>query len=552
MNDLGTDSGSTALNLSTKVIEALLKLFEKIYDTWQKFPERALQKYKMQKAKDEISRQEAMKKIDGKTGYINHKALSKTGEPLTVCGINLTKEEIKQFNSVCKREGVLFSTVSNQQLKKDGEKAFLAIECRTSDLEKLRAAVDRFNDEKRIMAIDSRIESILSKGEENLTEQDFVDLRELTNQKEAAQRMYCESLNERMQESVIQNAFDESSLNPVSISEALNRNTGRSIDKDQYTIIADANDPSKVIKCHGYDDVDPQGETYIKTDYEVYHGDKCILKTDDGRFEGRTNDYWMKQKQSIESAAGFSGTYYKFYTEAEYERWAEHVKTQNRTELYEMEKPVETKDFIKCRESAYEKLEENGAEIRNGVVFDKESGKALQDMISDKSLNMSPEQKALAAESVTVGKQIQNYDTIAELKNQLDLARAELIITREGTKENALAKVKVDDIEEKISAAYEQESMLVNERKNINAVQSVQETRGDKEESIENPRQEYPDARRTERVDEHDERQMTMEEAKGEIEEARAKNGAKGADVKDRGVAKETQIKVPKRPDRTD
>ncbi len=38
----------------------------------------------------------------------------------------------------------------------------------------------------------------------------------------------------------------------------------------------------------------------------------------------------------------------------------------------------------------------------------------------------------------------------------------------------------------------------------------------------------HPDERRTERVDEHDPEQMTMEEAKGEIEQEKAKDGAKG------------------------
>ena len=119
---------------------------------------------------------------------------------------------------------------------------------------------------KRIAMIDERMKSIMDKGEESLTPQDYADLRSLTKQKEEIQRTYGERLNAQTQEQVIQNAFDDTKLKPMDISEALNRITGRSIDKDQYSIIADAHDPSKIIRCHGYEEQDPEtGKPYIKT-----------------------------------------------------------------------------------------------------------------------------------------------------------------------------------------------------------------------------------------------------------------------------------------------
>ena len=53
-------------------------------------------------------------------------------------------------------------------------------------------------------------------------------------------------------------------------------------------------------------------------------------------------------------------------------------------------------------------------------------------------------------------------------------------------------------------------------------------------------------------MDEHDPEQMTMEEAKGEIEQEKAKDGAKGADVKDRQVQEQAQVKTPKSKDRAE
>lgn len=552
MSDLGSDAGSTSLSLMTKVLEALLKLIEKIFDTWQGRAEREEHKYRAMAAKGEYQRKEVVKKLDGKTGYVNHKLLAKTGESIIATEIKLTKEEAKIFNEICKREGVLFSAVTNLQLKKDGEKGNIVIECRKSDLNKLRIATDRFNEEIRMRQMDKGIANILSKGEENLTPQDRVDLKELIRQKEEIQRGYCDRLNKQMQETVLDNVFDESQLKPMDIGEALNRHTGRVIDKDQYSIIADASDPSKIIKCHGHEDKDPgTGKPYIKTEYEVYHGDKCVMKTHDGRFEGRPKGYWVDEKAKLESVAEFSGTYYKFFNEADYQRWAEYVNEQNREELHEMEKSPENKDYGKCREDALKKLEENGAELKDGVVYGKESGKPLTEIA--KNSQITPEQKALAAESITIGKQIQNYDTVEALRNHLDVVNANIILAKPGTKEYVAAEEAVKSTKEQLATAYEKDSAYVEERKNINAVQCVQQTQTELEHTTEYDNGEHPDDRREERVDEHDPDKMTMEEAKGVIEEEKAKDGAKGMDVKDREVADPTKIKAPKsKSDRAD
>ena len=472
MSDLGSDAGSTSLNLTAKTLEALLRLFEKIFEAWQRAPERAEHKLKLKQAKTEKEKVKAIKRLDGKTGFIKHKMLSNTGQPLTVCGIHLTKEEIKQFNSICSREGILFSTISNSQLKKEGEKAFVGIECRTSDLEKLRAAVDRFNDEKRQEFIDNKIKSIMEKGE--LSEQDYADLRLLTEQKELMHKDYCNRFNAEIQDNVIQNAYDESKLKPMDISEALNRHTGRYIDKDQHSIIADAINPNKIIRCHGYDDKDPQtGENYIKTDYEVYNGNKCLLRTTDGRFAGKPINYWGNQKKEIEEAADFSGTYYKFYSENEYKLWYEYVNKQNIEELSEMDKPAESKDFSRCIDIGMEKLKENGVELKENILYDKESNQPLQVIISDKSLDRN--KRSIVAESIIVGKQIENYKEIQELRNRLDLSKAEMIIAKPESKEYAEAKVKTENLENRLLKAYELDNNLVNERKDINAVQSMQQ-----------------------------------------------------------------------------
>lgn len=558
MNDLGSDAGSTSLSLLTKVLEAILQLINKIYEAHMKAPEQKIAQLKLKAAKTEDEKLTAIKKLNGKTGYINNKLLDKTGELCKVTEISLTKEEIRQFNAIAKRQGLLYTAVSNEQLKADGEKAFLFIKCRMSDMELLKSVANCFNDEKRIEKIDGRIAEILAKGEEKLSAQDYVDLRTLAQQKEDIQRAYTEMLNTKMQETVLQNAYDESKLKPMDIGEALNQLTGREIDKDQYSIIADAHNPSKFIKCHGYEDKDPEtGKPYIKTEYEVYHGDECVLKTHDGRFDGRPSGYWTQEKEKIEKAADFSGEYYKFFTPEEYKEWAAHVIEQNRGELSEMEKTPETKDYNKCRQDAYSKLEENGVQIKEGVAYDKQSDKPLSEYIKDP--NLIQEQKAQAAESMVIGRQLSNYDNIEGLRNHLDYVNSQLILAKPGSDEYTAAEKDKESTKEQLEAAYQKEIDLVEERKSVNAVQSVQQTEQERkadrpqEEQTLNKEAEHPDERRGERVDEHDPQQMTMEEAKGEIEQEKAKDGAKGTDAKDRQAADPTKAKTPKtKTDRAD
>lgn len=523
-NDLGTDAGSTSMNIVAKTLELLLKLIDKIFEAWRSAPERKAKVYEVKAAKTAEERRKAIKKLDSKTGKVNHDLLVKSGEPRTLCGVNLTKEEIKDFNAICKRQGIVFSVVSNAQLKKDNEKAFLGIECRTADLERIKEAVEIFNFEKRQKAIDERIGEILSKGKENLTEQDYVNLKELNSQKEEMQRTYCDRWNERASDEVIRNVYDESKLKPMNIKEAINRITGRSIDKDQYAIIADAKDPSKIITCHGQNAVDHEGKNYIKTDYEVYHGEELKLKTDDARFEGRPRDYWDTQRNRIEEAADFSGTFYKFFSREEYEKWAESVREQN-AELENMD----NKDYAEMRKIFEEQLDKNNAELRDGVVYDKESGQPLKDDVQADKIN--------AAESIVIGKQIENCEEIYNLQNELVVAESEVLITPEGTKEHEEALKNKEALQEKLDGLMDKEKELLNERKDINAARAERDTSQERDAErdadqehdadTDNRGDEHPDERRGDRVDEQEKDKTTMDEVKKDIMNEKAKDNEK-------------------------
>lgn len=533
MSDLGSDAGSTSLSLMAKALEAILKLIEKIIDTWQRAPERKAKQFEVKEAQSKMERRKALNKVDGKIGFVREKELQKAGVALTSIGIHMAKEDMRELNAICKREGILFTGVVNRQLQKDGGKDFYVIKCKGEDLELMKRAIDRLNDEKRIQGIDDRMSEILSKGEENLTDEDIAMLSALQKEKENIQNKSSVAFNHETSEGVVERAVYGETLKEMSIEEALNRITGRSIDKDQYSIVADASDPSKYIKCHGYMDT-YNGQSYIKTDYEVYKNGKQVLATHDGRFDGRPKNYWINQREKIAAVGEFSGAFFKFRTEKEFNKWAEYVRQENTAELHTMEKPGEAKNYEEIKNALNEQLHKNGAEWKDGIVVDKESGNPL--VLNE---NMNPEQKAIVAESVVIGKQIGNYETIELLNRELTIANAQLLISTEGTVEHAEALQRQSATQEKYNSAIEREDKLIIERKNINAVQAEQQTAIEREADIEKQ-----DGRRQERVDEHDEKQMTMEEAKGAIEQEKALEGAKASDFTDKSLKE--QIKMPK------
>ena len=125
----------------------------------------------------------------------------------------------------------------------------------------------------------------------------------------------------------------------------------------------------------------------------MYRGTECTLKTHDGRFEGRPDGYWQEQKDAIQKAGDFSGTFFKFTSVVEYQKWAEAARNQNTQELGSMTKEGE-KDYQVIIKELEMKLDENGAKFQDGQLLDKQTGEPL--IINE---NMTEEQRAIVAES---------------------------------------------------------------------------------------------------------------------------------------------------------
>lgn len=113
MADLGSDAGQGALNLSSKVLELLMKILDRLYQSWLERGRRKVTKQQLAELKDSSKRREALSNLNGKSGFVNYQELKRSGMKLRSCGISMSNEEMKHFSEVCKRLVLPLSMVSD-------------------------------------------------------------------------------------------------------------------------------------------------------------------------------------------------------------------------------------------------------------------------------------------------------------------------------------------------------------------------------------------------------------------------------------------------------
>jgi len=466
-----------------------------------------------------------LKKLEGKSGYVKYKQLEKAGIKCTALGITMSKDDMERFSDYCKREKILFTATINVD-DKDKKTKVYNILCPESEKENILNIVKRMNDEKMVEAIDKKIEEIKSKGV--LTKYDKFAIDKLMKEREKILRNYCELLNEKQAAKIFKEVFKEDyekyKDKEVSFDRALDRYTGGILDRNQVTIICDAQDPSKYIKCFGYNDTF-NGKTYVKTEYEVYNGDKVVYKTHDGRFEGRPAGYWENEKKAIKEFGGFSESVLKFYSVKEYEKWAQKVMEQNKDELDHLKYDGSAdRNYDEICSKLEEDLNKNGALYKDGRAVDSKTEEPLK-VNSD----MTKEEKIIIAESLLIAEQINTYKALKDIETELAIANASVITSREGTQEHAEALAHYNEICKRYDEARAKEYDLIEMRKQINSIRGEHEVRKEFERE---------DSRRTERVDELETKEKTMASYRGKIVNLRQKAKPMSNDFVDRQFQK--------------
>lgn len=482
--DLGQDTGTATINATSKAVELFFQLLGKIYEAAMKAgdPKLKLEQAKYKDYQREKAQAKAGRKLDVMGGYVALKKLQKSGEPLEVINLKgLDSKDMERFTELCKQEGVVFSGAMKE--REDG-KSDLNLIVRSKDLKRVKDITERLNDEKRIEAIDKRIGEIWKKPE--VTDQDIANIKDLQRQKAEIQRKNCMELNSKQAEVIYENAEKFGQDKGITLSEALDRNTGGSLDKDVHTIIADSHDPSRYIRCHGYMD-NYRGKEYIKTEYEVYNGGKQVFSTHDGRFDGRPKDYWDTQKASIMEAGGFTGKVFKFYSETEYQRWAEYANRENGSELSNLKPGERTpEEYDRTIEELHKQLKDHGLELDNQGTLVRVVGEGEEERrepIPTPFRAASPEERDSISECYVIKNQIDILTQKKAAESELTQAKAYAMVIDGNTpseQRNAIEE-KLSAAQEKLGELTEKEIALYQQRQEINAVQAERSMNIDRE-----------------------------------------------------------------------
>ena len=231
MGDLGGDAGQSALSLSAQVIEALLRLLDKLYQAYLDRGKRELTQEQLTALKTDAERKQALENLNGKTGLVNYAELKKSGVPLSSFGVYMTEQEMKAFAAQCKRDGILFSGMSDStKTSRSGEIQY-EICCKSEDLPAMKKVVERMEQEERLVNLNRAEAAILSKGEGNQTDADREQLQKINAEREVIQRGFCRDMNTQTNDSVIDTAVHGVAREPLTLAQALNHYTGGELDK---------------------------------------------------------------------------------------------------------------------------------------------------------------------------------------------------------------------------------------------------------------------------------------------------------------------------------
>lgn len=467
MTDLGGDVSKDVMSTSAKLIEALLKLLEKIYQLWREAPERGIKKLEYMELKDNREKKEALKKVEGSRGFINYNILKKSEANLTTTEIKMTKAEMKEFSNLCKREGVVFSGVVMGK-NTDNAKIY-DIVIKEEDLSRIKGVLDKLNENKKIQNIENREQEILNK--EKLAPQDKVDLEILDKQKREIREQSATSINREQTQKAyadIGNNTYNNNDREKNLADALNKTTGRRVDINTEYIIADAKNPETYIKCHTYNDMH-NGSEYIRTDYKVYDAGKESLSTTDARFQDRPQGYWEQQKAEIAKQVAFGATILKFHNMEKFQQWAQEIK--DKSDIINETTKTQTKDYDTIIADLQKNLEENKSKLENENTNNKGTE------------NNTQTRESITAENTVITRQIQNYETMKVLESDYAVAKTNLELADTNSEKNN-ASVEFNLANERLEGAKNKANELVEQRQVINSVKTEQTLANDDKQNL--------------------------------------------------------------------
>lgn len=525
--EMGGQVISTVANLGAKSVEAILKIFDRIF---QLLRERSSAQYRNEKLKlsehkDKVKAAKLLDKYSNMIGYVEYEKLKRAGVPLTCVNVHATEEQFKRICDMAKRQGVLVSALEDASNELGGQKTYM-LALKKEDAQRIADIVDTVRIAEKIDKIQERIDEELAKGDGTLEslpleKQEFIKL--LRKEQATLRGERAELDNENIMRDAIDNALGAPQAEKMDFDTCMNRLTGKHIDKDCTFYVADAVNPDNYIKVAAKDDI-YKGEHYIHSTYEVYNGKEKVYECDDGRFDGRPPYYWQSLVGQMKSKGDFSDEAVKFYSPEDLQRYRDSYKREQEKEITPVQEAAEKHDYSKACEILEQKIKENGYE------YDTETGKAKKNGAELEATDcygkdLKVPEKVLRCEAFMSAAQIARYRQLEQLEAELSIAKAELFNTPAGSIEHAEIESKVNTLQGKIGIIQQEATSTTKCLQKVNAMQCVDET--EQKMFIEHFAEKYINAEKTIDVspDISIDDGLTMEEWQREIADEKRKRG---------------------------
>ena len=473
MSDFGTENSNATLTLTTKMIEMLGKLVKYIHESYRDRAKEELTKEQLSELVEARTQREALNKLNGVYGMVKFDEMQKTGKEMDMLGVSLSFNEINKFAEYSKREGVVFSAMEDS--RKGDEKQEYLVHIYKNDFDRAKGIFGKIALENKIIAIDKQINALKDKGD-NLSEQDKVDLDFLVKSREDMRRGVTYEHNNIKNMSAFEDAVlgAESLGRKSNFDHSFDRYTGGVLNENTEKYVCERTNPNNYIHCESYRDT-YKNEEYIRTNYEVFKNGESAFSCDDGRFDGRSSSHWYYMKQEMKDIGGFSDDLLIFDSKTDMERY-QRLFIEQQKELRGMFDDG-NKDFGNIQAQLLSQLDINNAKINNaGEVVDKDTGILLS---LDDDLSLA--QLAVTAESITIVKQLANYDVMASLEMDIALTRKDISdMKSRGAFDDFSYDEAINELSEldaKYAATLILESSLLQDRSRINGAQAELHTR---------------------------------------------------------------------------
>ena len=183
MSDFGSDVGNAGLSAMTKVagkvMDALLALINKVFETWKQrtSADYKLKKIELKQAGVKEYARKALEVIDGKSGYIAKEELDKAKYPYEVLQSKCSEQQFNRICELCKRSGIIISGMEDVRDKElAGQRSFFPI-IASKDKLLFKDICDTVLIENQIEHCNEQKAAILEKGEKNLTDEDKMNIK---------------------------------------------------------------------------------------------------------------------------------------------------------------------------------------------------------------------------------------------------------------------------------------------------------------------------------------------------------------------------------------